>query len=325
MFTASERTNQSSVVPVTFPLTPMQRGMLFHTLLAPESGGYIEQMVAELEEDLRIDLFREIWQQAIDRHPVLRAQFRWEGVTEPVQEIAQEAALPWKVEDWRSRAPELQQVDLDNHLKADRTKGFALDRPPLMRVALFQRADRSWWFVLSSHHLLMDGRSRRVLLLEVFGAYAAKLRGESQSFPEFRPFSGYLEFLKTRDAAADQTYWRSQLSGFEAPNVLRFQQTSGETHKQTAVTAEKAVRLPEALTVALNHHAEQEGVTLNTVLQAAWALLLQFYSGQDDVLFGVIRSCRRSGLPGGENTVGLFQRGMLVGAHPLPLLARGAQ
>ncbi len=295
-----------ATTPPGLPLTPMQRGMLFHTLLAPRSGGYIEQMVVDLSEDLDVPRFQLAWQQALDRHPMLRAAFRWEGLAEPAQEIAPQAQLPWQVEDWSSLTAAEQESRFTTHLAGDRARGFILEIAPLVRGLLIRRGPGSWWFLLTSHHLLMDGRSRRVLLQQAFASYAAAARGELLTFPDFRPFTEYLEFLKRRDTVAEEGFWREALRGFEAPNVLRFQTTPGDPHRVTSATAEVPLRIGEELSTLLAAHAEAQGVTLNTVLQAAWGLLLQAYSGQEEVLFGVLRSCRRSGLPEGESTVGLF-------------------
>ena len=280
----------------------MQRGMLFHTLLAPESGGYVEQMVIDLEEAVDAHRFQEAWNAAANRHEVLRAAFRWEGLDDPVQSFAAQVTLPWQEVDLRPLSSSAQNERLENFIKEDRKRGFNLSQPPLMRGTLFRRGELSYRFILTTHHLLFDGRSWRILLKQVFDVYENRI----ESLEKTAPFTNYLTFLQQRDTAAEREFWRQTLSGFETPNLFAFQTAPRDAHKTTLATAEKSTVIPSETTASLKALADRHGVTLNTIMQATWALLLQCYSGQNDVVYGVTRSCRRSGLEGGDHTVGLF-------------------
>src|SRR5215831_8169721 len=121
-----------------YPLSPMQQGMLFHTLCAPRSGVYFEQLSCTLQGDLNIPAFHRAWQQVVDRHPILRTCFVWEGLDEPLQIVRQQVQLPWAQHDWQEFSPDEQQERLEVFLQADRERGFELTQAPLLRLALIQ-------------------------------------------------------------------------------------------------------------------------------------------------------------------------------------------
>ena len=140
-----------------YELSPMQQGMLFHTLYAPESGVYFEQRNCLLEGDLDVAAFKQAWQAVVQRHAVLRTAFYWEEADKPLQVVYAIADLPWVEEDWQALSEPEQADQLEAFLRRDRTQGFRLDQAPLMRCALFQLGPQRHRFVWSHHHLLMDG------------------------------------------------------------------------------------------------------------------------------------------------------------------------
>src|SRR5580693_7624179 len=173
----------------------MQKGMLFHTLVAPKSGGYVEQVSCELA-NCEADLFRSAWSQAIARHDALRAAFVWERVQEPLQVIREAVTAPWTIEDWTALTPEACERDLVAHLDAERSRGFSLQEAPLMRFSLFRTGERRYHFVWTHHHLLLDGWSLRIVFDDVVAHYDAALRNETPSLPRarsYRDFIGWIE------------------------------------------------------------------------------------------------------------------------------------
>ena len=162
-----------------YPLSSLQSGLLFHSLYAPETGAYFEQLWCTVEGELDVGAFRQAWQRVVDRHAVLRTCFVWEGLAEPVQVVRREALLPWDEQDWRGLGAAEQGPRLELYLRADRARGFSPGQAPMMRLALLRLADHAWHFVWSHHHLLLDGWSLPVLMKEVLLSYDALVGGRA--------------------------------------------------------------------------------------------------------------------------------------------------
>ncbi len=294
--------NSRSVEDI-YPLSPMQQGMLFHTLLDPEAGTYIEQTCCILRGQVRSDIFRRAWQQMVDRHTILRTGFVWEGVATPLQVVYRHVDLPFRYEDWRTLPTEEQQARLEAMLAEDRARGFDLASAPLMRLSLVRIADDAWHFSWVHHHLLIDGWSLPLLLQECFTLYAGMIGGAPPVLPPVPPYRAFIEWLQRQDAAAAESYWRRALAGFSAPTPL----TVGRAGRSTAHhSAEQECWLSHESTAILSRFARQHGLTPGVLVQAAWALLLSRYSGEDDVVFGATVSGRPPELPDVERMVGLF-------------------
>ena len=289
----------------SYPLSPMQQGMLFHSLYAPQSGMYVQQAICGLHEDLQIAAFERAWQRIVARHPVLRTRFRWDDGAEPCQEVQREVSLPWEYHDWHGVSAGQQDNRLEAFLEADRRHGFVLTEAPLMRLALFRVAEADYQLVWTSHHALLDGRSRLVLLKELFALYEAFCRGRDLQLQPPRPYRDYIEWLRQQDLSAAESFWRRRLSGFPAPTPLGVDRAR-ETQPGEEGYGKQGVQLSETLTSALRSLAQHHHLTPNTLLQGAWALLLSRYSGEEEVVFGVTRAWHRSALEGAESMVGLF-------------------
>ena len=180
--------NSRSVEDI-YPLSPMQQGMLFHTLLDPEAGTYIEQTCCILRGQVRSDIFQRAWQQMVDRHTILRTGFVWEGVATPLQVVYRHVDLPFRYEDWRTLPTKEQQARLEAMLAEDRARGFDLASAPLMRLSLVRIADDAWHFSWVHHHLLIDGWSLPLLLQECFTLYAGMIGGAPPVLPPVPPLS----------------------------------------------------------------------------------------------------------------------------------------
>jgi amino acid adenylation domain-containing protein/non-ribosomal peptide synthase protein (TIGR01720 family) len=286
-----------------YPLTPMQQGMLFHTLLSPGSGVYFEQLVCRLRAPFDAAAFEQAWQRVLERHSILRTAFVWEGLERPLQVVHQRPQLPIEQHDWRGLTEAEQHARFGAFLSEDRERGFALGRAPLVRLTLIRLTDESYRFVCASHHLLLDGWSLSLVLRELCSHYAALSRGEALKLGPARPYRDYIEWLGRQDLAAAERFWRKALAGFTAPTSLGIErgQPAGEPGH-----AEHETILSPALTAALQAFAQSHQLTLNTVMQGIWAILLSRYSGQEDVLFGATVSGRPAELAGADAMVGLF-------------------
>ena len=284
-----------------YPLSPMQQGMVFHSLREPGSGVYVEQTCFLLEGDLDADALERAWRALVARHAVLRTGFAWEGLDEPLQLVHADAPLPFERLDWRGVPAEEHEARLDAFLRDDRARGFDLARPPLMRVTLVRLDDARHRMVWTNHHALLDGWSLPTLLAELDAAYAALREGKEPALPPVRPFSDFIARLRARPSG--EAFWRERLAGLEEPTPLGVDRPAREGE---LLPGEARVLLsPEAFD-GLQRLARRCRVTLGTILQGAWAVVLGRYAGRDDVLFGATVSGRTPELEGVESMVGLF-------------------
>ena len=289
-----------------YPLSPMQQGILFHSLATPQASLYFEQLSCTLQGNLNADAFRRAWQRMLERHPILRTYFAWEGLKEPVQIVQQQATLPWVEHDWRS-IPSVEQPEwLAAFLQRDREQGLQLAHAPLMRFALIRLSETAFQFVWSHHHLLLDGWSIALIFKEVIVCYKAFSSGQDLSLEPLRPYRDYIVWLQQQNLAEAEAFWRSKLKGFTAPTPLQIDQSLRRSLQAEERYEEQEFRLPESTTTALQGLARQSQITLNTLLQGTWALMLSCYSGDQDVVFGTTVSGRSASLTGSEAMVGLL-------------------
>ena len=298
-----------------YPLSPMQQGMLFSSALSPEAGAYVTQTICALPGSFDSSAFRQACQKVIERHPILRTSFAWEGLEQPLQIVHEEIELSWDEQDWRGLPAAEQQARLQTFLSEDQQRGFELTKAPLMSFALFQTSDDACRLVWTSHHLLLDGWSGPLVLKEAFDFYGAYCRGENLELKQPRPFRDYIAWLQAQDLTRAETFWRENLQGFHAPTRFITEEMSSATDGKEAAYVETRIALPQAIASALPTLARQHQLTLNTIIQGVWALVISHYSGENDVVFGSTVSGRPSELHGVETMVGLF-------INTLPVRAR---
>lgn len=289
-------------IEAVYPLSPMQQGMLFHSLYAPETGAYFEQFTCVLRGRLNRTAFQRAWQIVVQRQAVLRTSFVWKRLDRMLQVVQKEVNLPVDYQDWRSESSQAQSDHLQAYLSADRKRGFDLAKSPLMRLALLQIDDNAHYFAWSHHHALMDGWSMPLLLKEVLFCYETLAQGKSPYLPPARPYREYINWLQKQDPANAEAYWRGLLRGLDAPTHLIYDPFATEN----SANLEEEIHLSKDLTASLGSLARRERLTLSTLIQAAWALLLSRYSGEQDVLFGATVSGRPADLAGAESIIGLF-------------------
>lgn len=297
-----------------YPLSPMQKSLYLFGLQHPRSGVGVEQMSFSLRGDLDPEAFWQGWQAVVDRHPVLRTRFVGEGVPEPLQRVERRVRLPRRQDDWRSRSPEAQEEGLKRFLAEDLKQGFDFAAAPMLRITLLREADDRWRFVFTRHHAILDGWSNVLLLQEGFLNYEALQRGGAVERRPAEPYRHYIEWLRRQDLQQAEAFWRGRLKGFTRPTELRLPGPEGGAPtgagRETRILSAKA-------TAALETMARRHVVTLNTVIQGAWALLLSRYSGREQALFGHTVSGRPPALGQMESMVGLF-----INNLPVPVRVR---
>ena len=288
-----------------YPLTGLQSGMLFHSLVDTGGSVYLDQACLRLSGVARPDLIGAAWQRVVDNTPVLRTAMCWRDVPEPVQVVHEQARLPITEHDWSALAEPDWEARLADLLTTDLNAGMDLSRAPLARLAVLALPEHEVFVVFTSHHLLLDGWSLGQVFAEMCREYAALLRDQPAPASTRRPFRDFLGWLGTQDQAAAMTYWREALGGFDTPTPLPFDRRPAPEHRAESA-ASTGLDLSIADTELVREMARQQGLTLNTLVQAAWALLLSRYGGGSDVVFGTTVSGRPTELPGAEDMIGMF-------------------
>ncbi|AHH97301.1 non-ribosomal peptide synthase/polyketide synthase [Kutzneria albida] len=285
-----------------YPLTPLQAGILFHGLVDPEAGAYFNQVHMRLSGVDDPAALAAAWQRVVDRTPVLRSRIAWAGLDDPVQVVHREVVVPVDQYDWREAdvAAELESV-----LARDRALGLDLAKPPLMRLVIARVTEDEVVLVWTSHHVLLDGWSTGQVFAEACEQYAADTSGRAPQLAPRRPFHDYLTWLDRQDAEQAERHWREVLAGFDAATPLPYDRLPLRSHSTESAQAVR-VELSAEASAQVRDAARRHGLTLNTLVQGAWALLLARYGGEPDVVFGTTVSGRPAELPGVESMVGMF-------------------
>jgi amino acid adenylation domain-containing protein/non-ribosomal peptide synthase protein (TIGR01720 family) len=302
---------QPQSVDDIYPLSPMQQGMLFHTLLEQGGGDYINQMRLDVD-GIDPQRFRAAWQAVVDAHDILRTGFFWQGdLQQPVQVVQRHLDVPFRILDWSARA------NLDAALQtladAERAQGLDLSAAPLMRLVLVRTAANRHHLIYTNHHILMDGWSSAQLLGEVLQHYS----GEAVARPNGR-YRDYIAWLQRQDAGAAEAFWLDQLRELDEPVRLAQVFAAPTQGIEPQAYAQHRMQLDATQTLRLSDFARDAKVTVNTLVQAAWLLLLQRYSGKSCVAFGATVSGRPADLLGVEQQIGLFINTLPVIASPRP-------
>ncbi|PSM45369.1 non-ribosomal peptide synthetase [Streptomyces dioscori] len=287
------------------PLTPLQEGMLFHRLMGGADDVYVDQAALLLDGVADPHTFGLAWQRVTDRTPALRTSVVWQDVPVPLQVVHRDVRVPLTQLDWRDVAPQ-ERADRFDRLRADDlAHGIGLASAPLMRLSLIRLPDARLHLLWTSHHLILDGWSLAQVLTEVCEEYAALTVGGEPSPPVRRSFADYVRWLADQDAEAARAHWRATLGGFASPTPLPVDRPLTGTHESRSADVHTA-ELSDTVSATLARTARDAGLTVNTVVQGAWALLLARHSAEPDVVFGTTVSGRPDELPGVESMVGMF-------------------
>jgi hypothetical protein len=293
-----------------YPLSPMQQGMLFHCLYSPDPGMYLSQVSCTLAPPFDPTAFEQAWQQVVDRHAIFRTSFVWEGLDDPVQVVWKRLKLSVERHDWRALSPSAQGQRLEMHREEAGRRGLKLSAAPLLRLALIRLGEEEYQFNCMYHHLLLDGWSEAILFAELSTAYAALAGGTQANLARPGSFGDYIAWLQRQDLAAAETYWRRTLKGFTSPTPLHEARATLDARSVEGLaegsTDARQAHLSPASLAALKSMAHQHRLTLNTLTQGAWALLLGHLSGERDVVFGATVAGRPATLEGVETIIGPF-------------------
>lgn len=289
-----------------YPLSHMQEGMLFHSFLRKEEGAYVEQSLFTIKGSLSYDWFQRSIQAIIDRHDIFRTVFlpHVPHLSGPRQVVMTEREFHLYSEDISHLQINDQNEFIDCFKEKDKQKGFDLQKDMLMRISLFKTAEDEHVCLWSHHHILMDGWCLGIVLQEFMQIYQSIHAGKPLSLDPVRPYSTYISWLTNRDKETAAEYWGSYLKNYSTPSPLP--RVSDEEKKEGYHREDLIFSLNKPLTDKLKETAKQHGVTLATLIQAVWGVMLQQYNRTDDVVFGAVVSGRPSEIPGVEQMIGLF-------------------
>ena len=287
-----------------YELTPIQKGILFHSLYDSQNGLYLFQATFTIKALLNIDAFAEAWRQVIQRHTILRTGFYWQDLEQPLQVVYKQVTMPLEDRDWRDIKLE-QQEQLNSFLKSDRANGFDLTQPCPMRLTLLRLADDIYELVWTRHFIVADGWSVPLLLDEVVQIYQAICQNQDLSLAPSTSFRSYIDWFQQQDTSQAEEFWQQMLAGIKAPtplNNLYLEANSNEREQYD----DRQIALSPAMSDALNAFVKQNHLTLNTLIQGTWAILLSYYSSQPDVIYGCTVSGRPPELEGVESIAGML-------------------
>ncbi|MGH3846043.1 MAG: amino acid adenylation domain-containing protein, partial [Pseudonocardiaceae bacterium] len=287
-----------------YPLTPMQAGMIFHGLLDPGSGAYFNQVQLRLSGVSDAQAWGTAWQRVADRTPMLRSAVRWEGMDEPLQVVHRHVELPIAYHDWRELSEQERDQELAQ-LTAQERAGVNLSVAPLLRLVIARLPGDEVLLVWTVHHVVLDGWSAALVFGEVCEQYAAIVHERAPQLVTRRAFRDYLQWLGAQDRDQAEQHWRGVLSGFDSATPLPYDHPPRQAHRSES-TESVEVQLGAQDTTRLHQVAQRNGLTVNTIVQGGWALLLSRYSGQRDVVFGTTVSGRPAELTGVESMIGMF-------------------
>ncbi|ESA38546.1 amino acid adenylation domain protein [Leptolyngbya sp. Heron Island J] len=318
-------------IETIYPLTPLQQAFLWHSLQTSVQDGLIH-MRCTLRGEVNISLLQQAWEFVVGRHPALRTSVHWEGVKQPLQVVARQASIPWTQLDWRGR--EDQQAALAEFLVEDRDRSFNLTEAPISRLALIRLSETNYELVWSCHHLMLDGWSGALVFNQAFDAYESLRQGQSPVLETVPSYQKYVRWLKQQDEAAAEEFWREALQGFggatelpvyrggsngekvngypgpQAPKSGGFESYPPQ-HWRAREAFDNQVSFPSVtfsprVTAGVQEMLRSHHLTLNTLIQGIWALLLHSYSDNPDVVFGATVSGRQADLDDVESIVGML-------------------
>ena len=305
MTSAPSQINKQNIEDI-YPLSPMQQGMLFHSLYAPDSGIYFQQMICTLMGNLEVAAFEQAWQKIVEKHSIFRTAFIWESLNKPVQVVYKQVKITVENDDWQGLSEQEQQEQLKVFLESDQQHSLQLSQPPLMRLHLIKLDKNTYQFVFSSHHLLLDAWSLPLVFNDLLNFYEAISQGETIRSQSPLSYRHYIAWLQQQDQELAEKFWKQKLQGFTAATPLTVEKLLPKTENSNISYGEQQIQLTVSATEALQSFARQNRLTLNNLVQATWGLLLSRYSQESDVVFGVTVSGRPPSLLGVESMVGLF-------------------
>lgn len=295
---------QKDQVQDIYYLSPMQEGMLFHSLAHRGQNFYVEQMSTEIRGMFHTKWLEESVNAIVERYDIFRTVFVYEKVKRPVQVVLKNRQFKVDEVDLGGFSVDQQTQCIDEFKRREKKWGFDLSKDIPMRMTVFRRAEDVYEWVWTYHHILFDGWCLGIVMQEMFQIYDALLQNKPHTLPPTKQYKVYIKWLESQDKTKSLRYWSNYLSGFTGQTTFAEHRKRSRTEEY--LPAEINFKLTDEDTNAFAVLAKEQGVTLFTALQAAWGVLVSRYQGENDVVLGKVISGRPTDLSGVENMVGLF-------------------
>ena len=289
-----------------YELTPLQQGMLFHTLYTPESSSYNVQLCSHLKGKLDEGAFQKSWALLLERYIVLRTSFVWERIEKPYQVVHRNAEMEIQKHDWRALSCDDQKQHIDTFIEQDRNAQFDLTKAPLMRLTLLRLDETHYQMIWTFHHIILEGWSIAILLSEFWKVYDALRLNRMPDLLQVQPYTHYINWLKQQDESKAKAYWSDKLSNINGPCHLPFDKNNASEVSNVVKADTCSLLLNEELTAVLSQFARKNRITMNTIVQGMWSIIMSRYTGESDIIYGVAVSGRPPELTGSDTMVGLF-------------------
>ena len=290
-------------IEAIYTLSPMQQGMLFHSLYN-ESGEYFEQFTCTITGDFDPDNFQKAINAVVQRHSALRTAFVWKKVAKMLQVVFKKIKVPFEIQDWQQFSYAEQEEKLQKLLEKDRQQNFNLTKAPLMRCFIFKCGGQSYKFYIGYSHLILDGWSFANVMKEVIFYYEKFVHNLPIDLPAALPFSTYIEWLQKQDSNKSKVFWKSLLGDYSSSVKLPADRAVPVSQRESY--DKLTLDFSKTETEKLQELAQKAHVTMNTIVQAAWIVLNQRYTGEEDIVVGTTVSGRPPQIDDIENMVGLF-------------------
>ncbi|NTS40747.1 hypothetical protein HRG84_07490 [Flavisolibacter sp. BT320] len=291
-------------VETIYPLSFLQQALLFHSLQKKVDQGFL-QVKCLLKGKINLEAFQDAWRQNIQRHESLRTSVHWENLDKPVQVVHREVSLPFTFQDWSENSEQEQKIRLQTLLKSDAEEALNLNKAPVLRIFLVKLSADKHFLLWDCHHILADGWSGSIILKDLLAFYEANCSGKNEpALPAIPSYKSYLNWLKRQDSTKAKNFWIENLNGFGESTLVG-------NHKQSQRNLEdnfqtESLKFSEAESQKLRSFCQKNQITLNTLIQGIWAILLSRYVEQDDIVFGTVVSGRSTDLPNAELMAGMF-------------------
>lgn len=287
-----------------YPLSPMQEGMLFQTIINKGKGFYFEQFAFNMNGELNVEIFEKSYNEVLKRHDIFRTVFITDGLERPQQVVVKDKQAKVIYEDISMKDRE----DIKNYLETfryeDRKKEFDVTCDILFRLAVFKTSENTYSTVWSFHHLVMDGWCLSIILKEVLSIYKMLLHQKTIELDPSKSYSKYIEWLQKQDDQETMEYWKNYLEGYETPTSPN--KTFGAGQVKEYIQQQIQFEIDPSLNSKLVKMANTKNITMNNIFQTIWAILLQRYNNVNDVVFGSVVSGRPPEVEGIDRMVGLF-------------------
>lgn len=308
-----EQTRHIGQIENVYPLTPLQKEMLYESERNPISGAYFVQIMFDMRGDFDVASFAQSLDQLMQRHAILRTNFYSHFTDIPLQIVYQEKRFEFNYEDVIDINEVQRKAYVEDYIEQDQARGFDLQQDSLIRMSVLRTKHEEYRVIWSFHHILMDGWCMSLVSKEIFENYFAIRENRKPEMTLLTPYSHFIEWLEQQDNEGAITYWSHYLEGYEGQTKLPGERIKAKHARQDSRTLN--CYLDDGLIQQMKQAAEQHQVTMSTLVQTAWGVLLQQYNESNDIVFGSVVSGRPPVIPGLESMIGLFINAIPVRIH----------